>query len=254
MPGNARDLHLSWRRDLERVDRASAANMLRQVLADGGARRLRAILAEGLCGAAVDRMDDQAVVDQLAARIEAGQVVLFLRRSTGGAWVDRETPEPEPAQEAVLRAPAETTWIEVSLVDMECRPVPNERYRITTPEGTIREGKLNNRGIARVDDINEPGACKIEFPDLDADAWRDQVICPAPPSETIPFVEFELVDMAGRPVAGERYRVTFSDGTSQEGNLGDDGLIRYEGMPEGDCVITFPDLDGEAWEALEEDA
>lgn len=172
MHGNVRDLHLSWRRDLERIDRASAANMLRRVAAEGGGRALRTLLAEGLSGAAVDRMDDQSVIEQLAARVEAGQVVLFSRRSAGGTWTYRDEPEVQQAEEAVLRAPAETTWVEVRLVDEEGEPVPGERYRIKTPDGTVREGKLNYLGKTRVDAIEQPGECLVCFPDLDADAWE----------------------------------------------------------------------------------
>jgi hypothetical protein len=62
-------------------------------------------------------------------------------------------------------------WIEIILVDMEGKPVPGVRYRITTPGGEVNEGRLNEHGQAGCYQI-DPGNCKITFPDLDKDAWE----------------------------------------------------------------------------------
>ena len=62
-------------------------------------------------------------------------------------------------------------WIEIILVDMVGKPVPNARYRITPPSGTPKEGRLNEHGQAGLYQI-DPGNCKITFPDLDKDAWE----------------------------------------------------------------------------------
>ncbi len=89
-----------------------------------------------------------------------------------------QPPPPEPEEEAEedeYVAPAATTWIEVVLVDEEDNPVPNERYRITLPDGTEMEGATDARGMARIDDIVEEGACTVTFPDLDKEAWEKVV-------------------------------------------------------------------------------
>jgi type VI secretion system secreted protein VgrG len=62
------------------------------------------------------------------------------------------------------------------------------------------------------------------------------------------WVEVELVDEAGKPVAGARYEVTLPDGSVASGTLDAKGLVRIEGFEPGDCKVTFPDLDTEAWE------
>lgn len=67
--------------------------------------------------------------------------------------------------------PKKKTWIEIMLVDMEGKPVPGVRYRITLPSGEITEGTLNEFGQAGVYQI-DPGNCKVTFPDLDKDAWE----------------------------------------------------------------------------------
>ncbi len=62
------------------------------------------------------------------------------------------------------------SWIEIVLVDEEDIPVAGEAYRIVLPDGSVKEGSLDEKGFARIDSI-EPGTCKISFPSLDKDAW-----------------------------------------------------------------------------------
>lgn len=62
------------------------------------------------------------------------------------------------------------SWVEILLVDLEGNPVPGVRYRITTPDGEVREGRLNEHGQAGYYQIDS-GNCKITFPDLDKEAW-----------------------------------------------------------------------------------
>lgn len=88
--------------------------------------------------------------------------------------------KPEPAPEVLSvkkTAPLKTepqkkkSWIEIMLVDMEGKPVPGVRYRITPPGGgEPSEGTLNEFGQAGYYQI-DPGTCKVTFPDLDAEAW-----------------------------------------------------------------------------------
>jgi hypothetical protein len=62
------------------------------------------------------------------------------------------------------------TWVEVRLLDMEGNPVAGKRYSIKLPDGSVKQGSLDNSGRARVDGI-EPGTCMISFPELDEEAW-----------------------------------------------------------------------------------
>jgi hypothetical protein len=88
-------------------------------------------------------------------------------------------PPPEPEVAEVKKTvpiqeekPKKKSWIEITLVDMEGKPVPGMRYRITPPGGDApQEGALNEFGQAGYYEI-EPGTCKVTFPDLDAEAWE----------------------------------------------------------------------------------
>ena len=62
------------------------------------------------------------------------------------------------------------------------------------------------------------------------------------------WIEIELLDEQGNPVAGERYRVTLPDGkTIAEGTTDENGFARVSNIDPGSCKITFPNLDREAW-------
>ena len=65
-----------------------------------------------------------------------------------------------------------TSWIELELIGEDKKPIPGERYRVTLPDGSVAEGSLDEKGLARVEGF-EPGTCKISFPDLDQEAWED---------------------------------------------------------------------------------
>lgn len=61
------------------------------------------------------------------------------------------------------------------------------------------------------------------------------------------WVEFQLVDEADQPLVGQRYRVVMPDGKVVEGTLDSSGLVRVEGAQAGECEVTFPGLDADAW-------
>ncbi len=60
------------------------------------------------------------------------------------------------------------------------------------------------------------------------------------------FLEIDLKDDEGKPVAGEQYRIELPDGTIKEGVTGIDGKARVEGVDPGTAKVTFPRLGGKA--------
>jgi type VI secretion system secreted protein VgrG len=62
------------------------------------------------------------------------------------------------------------------------------------------------------------------------------------------WIEIELVDEDGKPVPGENYMITLPDGsTVATGTTDEKGRARVEGIDPGQCKVTFPDLDKDAW-------
>ncbi len=61
------------------------------------------------------------------------------------------------------------------------------------------------------------------------------------------WVEIELVDDEGLPVAFEPYRVQLPNGQTIEGTLDGRGQARIEGIDPGNCKVTFPDRDAKDW-------
>jgi hypothetical protein len=81
-------------------------------------------------------------------------------------------PSPQPPEPVDPERPSPATFVEVELVDQTGRPIANERYRVTLPDGTKRTGRLDKNGIARIEDIRPAGACDIEFPDIHEGEWH----------------------------------------------------------------------------------
>lgn len=53
----------------------------------------------------------------------------------------------------------------------------------------------------------------------------------------------QLLDDLDRPVAKEPYWIRLPDGAIREGRLDDDGYVRFDGIPCGNCVVRFPVID-----------
>jgi type VI secretion system secreted protein VgrG len=75
-----------------------------------------------------------------------------------------------------------------------------------------------------------------------------------PPSENeettqLHWIELELKDEANQPVPGEAYEVTLPDGSVAKGTLDGKGFAKIDGIATaGNCQVTFPNLDKDAWE------
>ncbi len=75
---------------------------------------------------------------------------------------------------------------------------------------------------------------------------------PPKPAKTITqaapsWVEIELKDSEGNPMAGESYRVIAADGRVLDGTLDSEGKARVQGVKKGQCKVTFPNLHADDW-------
>jgi hypothetical protein len=77
-------------------------------------------------------------------------------------------PCPQPAGDAARPV----TWIGIEMVGEDGQPICWEEYSITLPTGEVVRGYLDDKGIAKVQNILNPGMCKVTFPRLDEEAWK----------------------------------------------------------------------------------
>lgn len=68
--------------------------------------------------------------------------------------------------------------------------------------------------------------------------------------EETSWIEIELVDEEDNPVPGARYSVTLPDGREARGTLNADGFARLDGIPPGNCEVSFVKIDANAWEKV----
>jgi type VI secretion system secreted protein VgrG len=94
-----------------------------------------------------------------------GAVKLAPHKSSSAAEAAATVEPPDPTKKK--------HWIEVKLVDEAGKPVADEPYQIVLPDGTrAASGTLDKNGFARVDDIEDAGACKVIFPERDKQSWK----------------------------------------------------------------------------------
>jgi type VI secretion system secreted protein VgrG len=83
------------------------------------------------------------------------------------------------------------------------------------------------------------------------DPTARQLVVNNQPPPPVHWIEIELVDEADQPVPGEKYEIAMPDQTVKKGTLDEKGWARVDGIKDpGQCKITFPNLDREAWDFL----
>ena len=63
------------------------------------------------------------------------------------------------------------------------------------------------------------------------------------------WIEIELVDEDGVPVAREPYTLNLPDGDIRSGTLDSRGRARVEDIDPGTCEVSFPEIDRREWRA-----
>ncbi|TVQ62670.1 MAG: hypothetical protein EA378_04895 [Phycisphaerales bacterium] len=103
-------------------------------------------------------------------------------------------------------------------------------------------------------DVADPGQVeeiKAEQRQTESGKYGSQEVTPFKRDEDEPktgWIEIELIDMDDHPVPGAAYEIKLPDGTVASGALDSKGFARVEGFEAGQCEITFPELDQDAWE------
>jgi hypothetical protein len=155
-----------------RYDRASAQAILDRLSTQSEhMAEMRVCLATLMPAGQVAEMDDLSVIDALATRI-ARHEVTFVWFRPAEANAPEIIGEGGPPVEAAAAAKEkeerkeEQHFIEIELVaeDEPHDPVAFAKYVVELPDGSIREGYLDEKGKARIDGIPK-GDCKVTFPE-----------------------------------------------------------------------------------------
>lgn len=199
----------------------------------------------------VHHLDDDEVIRAVAVELISGRLIASRMPPPVLAGLDTLEAEPETREDEAKRLTPKT-WIEIELLDTAGKPVPNEPYWIELPDGQVREGRLNELGRAYFGDL-DPGDCTVRFPAMDDDAVTSPKpklppAEPAPPPKT--WIEIQLVNEDGYPIAHERYRIALPDGEVREGVLDESGQARLVDIDPGACKVMFPAFEEEALERL----
>lgn len=97
---------------------------------------------------------------------------------------------------------------------------------------------------------------KTQPPKVAAEAATEAVPPPENPTgvpekkEKDHFIVVELVGENGEPIPNELCRLTLPDGQVVERETDSRGRVEENNIPGGDCTVEFPDLDKDAWEAV----
>src|SRR5687768_6694366 len=144
-----------------------------------------------------------AAPSKLAATAAAVQAA---QKAAQKKAADQKAAEQKAAEEKAAEEQAQDqqkTWIEIVLLDGLGRPVSGEKYVVELPDGSKKEGTLDHKGKAKVSDLDEPGECKISFPELDC-SWFEpasgprlppprKAFQPAPPPPEKTWIELILL-------------------------------------------------------------
>ncbi|HZU99209.1 MAG TPA: hypothetical protein VFF73_21055, partial [Planctomycetota bacterium] len=83
------------------------------------------------------------------------------------AAAKKSEPAPAPAPDKAAEGPVEDdNVLDLKLTDDQGRPLANEKYKVTLPDGKVVEGKLDMAGRLRL--VSKvKGDAQVTFPDLD---------------------------------------------------------------------------------------
>jgi hypothetical protein len=61
------------------------------------------------------------------------------------------------------------------------------------------------------------------------------------------WIEIQLIGEDNKPTPGAKYRIKMPDGSVREGTLDREGVAGFDGISAGECEVSFPELDKDAW-------
>jgi hypothetical protein len=172
-------MQLAWERDavdlaplIDFVDDDHALSFLRAITREPRVWTiLEMVRRRAPYGLAPGLLDRERLLERFARHLARRLLLVVDGRGAQRGGGGRVRPvEPPPSKPAPPQT--KSTFIAIELVDEEGRPVSFERYRITLPDGSVRNGRLDEKGRARIENIRPAGACDVTFIDIHGEEWR----------------------------------------------------------------------------------
>jgi hypothetical protein len=142
--------------------------VMRTLPAEVPAQKLRSLLQQ--TGHRGELHDDATLLAAVRQRIDLGELVFVQhpRHTVDARVIEAPPPVYQPIEpEEIIDA---VDWIEILVADEDDEPVVGVAYELELPDGSVRRGRTNRAGIARVDSIPS-GNCKLTLVELDESAW-----------------------------------------------------------------------------------
>lgn len=116
-------------------------------------------------------LPEARLLGEVKSALRDGRLLAYaVTHEVNPAGKKKEEPPPGPAPGP---APEKKVWLEIVLLSDDEPPKPMElvKYKVELPDGSVREGQLDAKGMARFDGI-DPGSAKVSFPGLHGPDWK----------------------------------------------------------------------------------
>lgn len=204
----------------------------------------------------VSRLRDHDVLEEVVSRVRSGQ--LWLRApgrraaratATGIAAAQAESEAPPPPQRRSAMAPTSAPRSTAPSTGAASAEAAASQGPSQAGGGPVGAALLPGGGAlapTAADTITaKDGSAATETPSGPGGQPKGPIDLGTPfkpDKDKTGFIEVELVDVEGTPLAGKPFRIILPDGSRAEGKLNAQGFVRLEGFDPGDCAVIFEKL------------
>lgn len=174
--------------------------------------------------------------------------------SAGSAVEPAESQAPEPADDA---DPGQIAEVKAEQIQAQTGKYGTQKvtpYKAPTAEEEEKAAEQQAKQEQKQKKAKEQADEEVseEAAEEEAKAEQVAVIQEKAVQKKVDWIEIELVGMDDSPVAGMPYEIILPDGkTVDKGTTDSRGKAKLTGIQAGNCQISFPELDGAAWEEIQ---